>query len=132
MVTLRTTTISASIGRNRFGLTSAGRDSTVALSSLVLSYGARSEGPSTLNTGHLPVDSSVGRPSSTREWLGLAVAAMLAMVAFAISSAGGNVPVVRADGSISVNFTVDNRPYDGSDVATFVGACTLSGTDRNG
>ncbi len=73
-----------------------------------------------MNTGHLPVDLSVGRPASTREWLGLAVAAMLAMVAFAISSVGGNVPVVRAADPVTIEFTAADKSYDGNTDASIL------------
>ena len=81
-----------------------------------------------MKTAHLPVDSSAGRPWSTREWLGLAAAAMLAIVAFAISSAGGNVPSVRAAEPIPVTiaFTAGNKPYDGNTDAAIV-TCDVVG-----
>ena len=45
---------------------------------------------------------------------------MLAMVAFAISSVGGNVPVVRAADPVTIEFTAADKSYDGNTDASIL------------
>ena len=71
--------------------------------------------------------SSVGS-STFREWAGLALALLLALIAFAVSASGNHAQSVFADPlpEVTVTFTVDTRPYDGGTDAT-IATCEVVG-----
>jgi hypothetical protein len=78
---------------------------------------------------HLSTGRAMPGRTIPRERLGLALAAMLAMLAFAVSSAGGNVPGVLADNGVtSFNVTVSAPATAGVATTVTVTALTPRGT----